>query len=104
MQRRELYIFSPEDAGDGAHSYSRMIRLSGSEDPATGSAAGPLGSYLAHHAVVPPEETSRIVNRQGVRMNRPSRLYIDIGVEGDEITRVRIGGVSVVVGEGTLTV
>ena len=44
--RRGMMIFSPEAASDGAHAYSRMLGLSGFEDPATGSAAGPLGSYL----------------------------------------------------------
>ena len=102
--RRGLMIFSPEDAGDGAHVYSRMLGLSGFEDPATGSAAGPLGSYLVQHEVVPAEAAERIVSAQGVRMNRPSRLYIDIGVERGAITRVRVGGVSRVVGEGRLTI
>lgn len=62
------------------------------EDPATGSAAGPLMAYLHRHAGI--EELSIA---QGVQMGRPSRL--DCAVEGD---RVRVGGEVVVLAEGTL--
>jgi trans-2,3-dihydro-3-hydroxyanthranilate isomerase len=104
LQPRGLMIFSSEAGDDGAHAYSRMLGLSGFEDPATGSAAGPLGSYLVEHEVVAAADASRILSAQGVQMNRPSQLYIDVGVDeaAGAITRVRVGGVSVVVGDGTL--
>lgn len=62
------------------------------EDPATGSAAGPLMAYLARHAGL-----DALTISQGVQMGRPSRL--DCSVEGD---RVRVGGEVVVLSEGTL--
>ena len=43
-----------------------------------------------------------MLNLQGVRMGRPSHIHIAIGVEGGEISSVRVGGQSVFVGEGTL--
>jgi trans-2,3-dihydro-3-hydroxyanthranilate isomerase len=64
----------------------------GGEDPATGSAAGPLCAYLAAHRGQNAVEIS-----QGAEMRRPSRL--EAALEGD---RVRVGGDVVVVGEGTL--
>jgi trans-2,3-dihydro-3-hydroxyanthranilate isomerase len=39
---------------------------------------------------------------QGVKMGRPSHIHVAIGLEGDVISIVRVGGQSVFVGEGTL--
>ena len=62
------------------------------EDPATGSAAGPLGAYIARRA-----GTLRLEITQGVEMGRGSRLRTEI--EGD---RVRVGGDVVIVVDGTV--
>ncbi|MGH9323974.1 MAG: PhzF family phenazine biosynthesis protein, partial [Vicinamibacteria bacterium] len=102
MQRRGVFVFSKEPGGDDATVYSRMLSFGGNEDPATGSASGPLGSYLVHHGVVPKDEAREILSRQGVKMGRPSRVFISIGVEGDAIKEVLVGGASVFVGEGTI--
>jgi trans-2,3-dihydro-3-hydroxyanthranilate isomerase len=102
MQRRGVFVFSKEPGGDDATVYSRMLSFGGNEDPATGSASGPLGSYLVHHGVVPREKAREILSRQGVKMGRPSRVYISIGLEGDRINDVRVGGASAFVGEGTI--
>jgi trans-2,3-dihydro-3-hydroxyanthranilate isomerase len=102
MQRRGVFVFSKEPADDDATVYSRMLSFGGNEDPATGSASGPLGSYLVHHGVVPREKAGAILSRQGVAMGRPSRVHIAIGLEGDAIKEVRVGGASVFVGEGTI--
>jgi trans-2,3-dihydro-3-hydroxyanthranilate isomerase len=97
-----LFIFSLED-GD-TQTYSRMLApgLGVSEDPATGSAAGPLGCYLYKHQLLPRERLTHVVNAQGVKMLRPSRIHISIEGRGDDVTRVRVGGRSVLVGDGTL--
>jgi trans-2,3-dihydro-3-hydroxyanthranilate isomerase len=73
-----------------------------SEDPATGSATGPLGCYVHKHRLLPRERLAHFVSLQGVQMLRPSRLHVSIDTNGDEITRVRVGGRSVLVGEGRL--
>jgi trans-2,3-dihydro-3-hydroxyanthranilate isomerase len=73
------------------------------EDPATGGASGPLGCYLFRYRLVPRESLTHVVSLQGVQMKRPSRIHIAIDATGDEITRVRIGGRSVLVGDGRLT-
>jgi trans-2,3-dihydro-3-hydroxyanthranilate isomerase len=54
----------------------------GGEDPATGSAAGPLGAYLAEYAAC-----ERVRIRQGEAMGRPSVLEVEM-VDG----RPRVGG------------
>ena len=100
MTRRGLFIFSTEPGADGATAYSRM--MGANEDPATGSASGPLGCYLVKHGLVPPDKAGAIVSAQGVKMGRPSRIHIKLDMNGTEVTRVRVGGTSVLVGEGWL--
>ena len=100
ITRRGLFIFSTEPGPDGATAYSRM--MGANEDPATGSASGPLGSYLVKHGLVPADKAGSIVSAQGVKMGRPSRIHIKIDLAGGEISRVRVGGTSVLVGEGRL--
>jgi trans-2,3-dihydro-3-hydroxyanthranilate isomerase len=85
--------------------YSRMLAPSFGvgEDPATGGASGPLGCYLLRYKVVTPETARNILSLQGVLMKRPSRVHISIESEDRTITRVRVGGRSVLVGHGVLT-
>ena len=54
------------------------------------------------HGLVPPDKAGSIVSAQGVKMGRPSRIHIKIDLAGGEISRVRVGGTSVLVGEGWL--
>ena len=100
-----VLFFSAEPVDREVIAYSRMFAPSAGivEDPATGSAAGPLGSYLVTHGLVQRDQMSDMVNLQGVAMGRPSRLHMRItqGNNG-EITRVQVGGKSVRVGEGTI--
>ena len=100
ITRRGLFIFSTEPGADGATCYSRM--MGANEDPATGSASGPLGCYLVKHGLVAADKAGSIVSAQGVKMGRPSRIHIKIDLAGGEISRVRVGGTSVLVGEGRL--
>ena len=100
ITRRGLFIFSTEPGPDGATCYSRM--MGANEDPATGSASGPLGCYLVKHGLVSADKAGSIVSAQGVKMGRPSRIHIKIDLAGGEISRVRVGGTSVLVGEGRL--
>jgi trans-2,3-dihydro-3-hydroxyanthranilate isomerase len=100
-----VYIFSLEAADDDAQVYTRMFApmLTILEDPATGSASGPLGAYLARYRGLrsPPP----LINLQGVRMKRPSRIHISPIVDGSgDTTAVRVGGTAVLVGTGTVDV
>jgi trans-2,3-dihydro-3-hydroxyanthranilate isomerase len=100
----EVFIFSTQPGEDGATAYSRMFApgLGVTEDPATGSASGPLGCYLVRHGLVPREKAQHILSVQGVKMGRPSRIQIAIELNGDDITAVRVGGNAVLMGEGNL--
>lgn len=101
-----VYLFSTEDRADAVTAYSRMFAagLGIAEDPATGSACGPLGSYLVQQGLVTGEAATRMVSWQGVAMGRPSRIHIAITQKPDgTIARVQVGGQAVVVARGTLT-
>jgi len=104
VDNHAMFVFSREPGPDGATVYSRMFApgLGVFEDPATGAASGPLGCYLVEHGVVPPERAGDIVSLQGVRMGRPSRVHIAIGLDGGGVSSVKVGGEAVLVGEGEL--
>jgi trans-2,3-dihydro-3-hydroxyanthranilate isomerase len=101
-----VFLFSTEPGNDGATAYSRMFApgLGVVEDPATGSASGPLGCYLVRYNVVAPQQAAAMLSLQGVKMGRPSHVHISIGSTGGAISSVRVGGESVLAGEGTLYV
>ncbi len=102
VQRRGIFVFTTEAGADGATLYSRMVGATGAEDPATGSASGPLGCYAVRHGLVPAAAAGAMVSAQGVKMGRPSRIHIRLATSGAEITSVQVGGTSVLVGDGRL--
>jgi trans-2,3-dihydro-3-hydroxyanthranilate isomerase len=92
-----LYCLDPVDPAAVAHARFFNPTVGISEDPATGSAAGPLVSRLVAQGVVP--DGALVLVEQGHAMGRPSRIRVQVSGE-----RVRIGGAGVVVAEGTLTI
>jgi len=71
------------------------------EDPATGSAAGPLAVHLARHARIAFGDQIEI--SQGVEIGRPSTLYAQADGTAERLERVRVGGSAVVVARGEFT-
>lgn len=104
IQRRGIYVFSTEAAGDEVTAYSRMLPTGGIEDPATGSAVGPAGCFAARHGFVPRDRIGAMTFLQGVLARRPSRLHVKVAMTAAEVTGVQVGGASVVVGEGSMAV
>jgi trans-2,3-dihydro-3-hydroxyanthranilate isomerase len=104
IQRRGIYAFSVEPAGDGVSAYSRMLPSGGLEDPATGSAVGPAGCFAAKYGFIPRERIGAMTFLQGVLARRPSRLHVKVTMSGAEVTDIQVGGASIVVGEGTMAV
>jgi trans-2,3-dihydro-3-hydroxyanthranilate isomerase len=84
-------------AGSGKTWRSRMFWPHG-EDPATGSAAGPIACHLARHGLV--AWGDEIVIRQGIEMGRPSTLYARTQGGNGLIDAVEVGGSAVVVARG----
>ncbi len=91
------YLYAPPADGD-ADAYTRFFNPTVGlwEDPATGTAAGPLAWWLARRS--PDAGAQRVVIDQGHTMGRPSRLEVD--VVGDSVT---LTGTGVLVAEGLLT-
>jgi trans-2,3-dihydro-3-hydroxyanthranilate isomerase len=103
---RAIFMFSIDPAASAETAYSRMFapEFGIIEDPATGSASGPLGCYLVHHGVVAGEAARKMVSLQGAAMGRASRIHISIEGDRHAISRVRVGGEAVLVGRGELLV
>jgi trans-2,3-dihydro-3-hydroxyanthranilate isomerase len=96
----EIFLFTPAGAQTVR---SRMFApgMGIPEDPATGAASGPLGAYLVEYGLAQP---GAILSQQGVEMGRPSEIRITIEKNDDAYSRVRVGGNSVYMGQGTLHV
>ncbi|HEV8269536.1 MAG TPA: PhzF family phenazine biosynthesis protein [Thermoanaerobaculia bacterium] len=72
------------------------------EDPATGSAAGPLGVYLAVEKALPASRRFRI--DQGIEMGRPSEIDVEVLLDGERPAGVRVSGSAVVMMRGEIDV
>jgi trans-2,3-dihydro-3-hydroxyanthranilate isomerase len=68
------------------------------EDPATGSAAGPLAVHLARHGVTAFGDRNEI--HQGAEIGRPSILHARAEGSADRLERVAVGGAAVIVARG----
>jgi trans-2,3-dihydro-3-hydroxyanthranilate isomerase len=102
-----IFVFAPDPDPGAGRVHSRMFAPHTSgipEDPATGSATGPLGAYLVKQKLVKAGGPVAIVSDQGVKMGRHSRLHIR-GVErGGALTEIEVGGGVVPVIDGRLRV
>jgi trans-2,3-dihydro-3-hydroxyanthranilate isomerase len=87
-------------AGSGERVKTRMFgpALGVAEDPATGSAAGPLAVHLARHGRVPFGTEIEVV--QGVEIGRRSVLRARVEGSPGAIERVFVGGSAVIVARG----
>jgi len=94
------YAFAFTGAADPWVEARGLFPLEGiPEDPATGSAAGPLAAYLVDAGLLPAGETRVVL--QGARIGRPSRLAVAVAGSREAMTDVLVGGgvVPVVSGE-----
>jgi len=87
-------------AGEGSRWKTRMFAPGGGvlEDPATGSAAGPLAVHLARHGRIAFGDEIEI--SQGEEIGRPSTLYARAEGNSEQLERVEVGGSAVVVARG----
>ena len=101
----EPFVFARDGERAGSQLHGRMFAPAFGipEDPATGSAAVAMAGYLARRDSRR-DGTLRWRLEQGFEMGRPSILDIEADVARGTITGVRVGGGSVIVCEGTMTV
>ena len=87
-------------AGSGGRWKTRMFAPGGgvAEDPATGSAAGPLALHLARHGRIAFGDEIEI--SQGAEIGRPSTLFARVEGTPEQVVRVEVGGSAVIVARG----
>jgi trans-2,3-dihydro-3-hydroxyanthranilate isomerase len=98
-----VFALDPERPGSQVRARMFAPSVSVPEDPATGSACAALGGYLASRAPAT-EGTLRWRVEQGFEMGRPSIIDIEVDKRNGSITAVRVGGTTVMVTEGRLTI
>lgn len=90
-------------AGEGLEYTTRMFSpfdVAVPEDPACGSAAGPLAAHLVRYGRVEP--SIQITLSQGASVGRPSTLYARAHGRADQITSIEVGGGVCLIGGGEL--
>ena len=93
------------DAADGFDIQARMYAPGAGipEDPATGSAAAALAGWLGHHDPLQNGTLKRVI-AQGIEMDRPSRLEIEVDKQNGDVTAVRVTGNAILISEGHIEV
>lgn len=102
-----VILFTRQDRGRlysrmfGPHSITQIV-----EDPATGSASGPLGAFAVRYGLVDRAAEVLIVSEQGTKMGRQSFVHIKLGYRGTEKlpAQIEVGGSVVPALSGTLSV
>lgn len=94
-----VFVFAPVPGG----AYSRMFApgLGVPEDPATGSATGPLAAYMVRHGLAPGHDGARFVSEQGVKMGRRSVLHVRVRGTGGSVG-IEVGGSAVLLATATM--
>jgi trans-2,3-dihydro-3-hydroxyanthranilate isomerase len=95
-----FYFVTRETVDHDARLHARMVFYNG-EDPATGSAAGCTAAWMVAHGVAQADE--RVLIEQGLEMKRPSRIFVRASRSDNRVVNVRVGGNSVEVMRGELS-
>ncbi|MCY3798078.1 MAG: PhzF family phenazine biosynthesis protein [Chloroflexi bacterium] len=98
-----VFVTTLETVNEDSTTHSRMFApaLGISEDPATGSASGPLGAYLLRYGLT---QANDMLSEQGFEMGRPSFISIHVEASGDSFSEVSVGGQCAYIGFGTLVI
>ena len=90
-----IFVFAPDADPAAGRVHSRMFAQHTSgipEDPATGSASGPLGAYLVRHRLVNASGRVAMVSDQGVKMGRHSHVHIRGVARDGHLDEIEVGG------------
>jgi trans-2,3-dihydro-3-hydroxyanthranilate isomerase len=96
-----VFVFAATDTG----AYSRMFasELGVAEDPATGSATGPLALFMMKYGLAQSGDGTRLVSEQGTKMGRQSFLHVHVhgerGADG-----IEVGGHVAALAKGTMRI
>ncbi|MEW6731231.1 MAG: PhzF family phenazine biosynthesis protein [Acidobacteriota bacterium] len=97
-----LICFTTEtvEAGSQAQMRAFFPTIGINEDPATGSAQGPLATYFFKHGLLKRGTKNRLVVEQGYQIGRPSKLTTSFEVSEGVITSIKVGGDVMLVAKG----
>jgi len=103
FETKQIFVFTMETVRKDSLVHCRMFAPSFGivEDPATGSAHGPLGAYLVNYGL---SNGKRFTSEQGFEMARPSLINVEVKHEEGKIINVKVGGNCVMIGKGTLQI
>ena len=95
-----VFVFAPTAAGAYCAMFAPEYGIL--EDPATGSATGPLAAYMMRHRLVLSAPGTRFYSEQGTKMGRRSILHVQINGDGGA-DGIEVGGHVTPVAQGTMT-
>ena len=103
FETKQIFIFTTETERNNSFVHCRMFAPTFGivEDPATGSAHGPLGAYLVKYGL---NDGKRFASEQGYEMGRPSIIKVEVKHDNDKIINVKVGGNCVMIGKGTIQI
>jgi trans-2,3-dihydro-3-hydroxyanthranilate isomerase len=96
---RFFYAVSRETVAPDAQLHARMV-FYGGDDPATGSAGGPVAAWMVRNSLAASGASVEI--EQGLEVHRPSRIFARADLKDGAVTNVRVGGYVTPVIEGEL--
>jgi trans-2,3-dihydro-3-hydroxyanthranilate isomerase len=96
----QVFVFAATDTG----AYSRMFgpQIGVPEDPATGSATGPLALFMMKYGLVASADGTRFVSEQGTAMGRQSFLHVHVRGNGG-VYGIDVGGHVAELAKGVMT-
>ena len=100
VEARKAYLFTVDTPDSNAAARARLLGA-GPEDAATGSAAGALGAYLIQNGL---HRSGALDIEQGIEIGRPSRISVDVPLQGHIIGPVRVSGTVRIWGRGSVEV
>jgi trans-2,3-dihydro-3-hydroxyanthranilate isomerase len=101
---QQVYVFTNECVEEKVDFHVRMFApaLGIEEDPATGAAATAFGGYIGQ-LDERADITLELVLEQGIEVERPSKLFVKVAKKGGKVADIRVGGNSVLVSKGVMS-
>lgn len=100
------YVFTGQRQENGVDVFSIRTRMmeAAMEDPATGSAACGLSSFLTLQQPDLQDQTFRYEIDQGVEMGRESNIVVQVTAKASKIDKVELSGTATTVMRGHVTI